>query len=75
MNQFVNLHNLFLSLYKQLLDNYTYKYITLYIYIYIYIYVELNQACMLLTLDFEQSTLQLLCFRRFLGQTSVNACV
>ena len=37
MNQFVNLHNLFLSLYKQLLDNYTYKYITLYIYIYIYI--------------------------------------
>ena len=34
MNQFVNLHNLFLSLYKQLLDNYTYKYITLYIYIY-----------------------------------------
>ena len=71
MNQFVNLHNLFLSLYKQLLDNYTYKYITLYI----YIYVELNQACMLLTLDFEQSTLQLLCFRRFLGQTSVNACV
>ena len=35
MNQFVNLHNLFLSLYKQLLDNYTYKYITLYIYIYI----------------------------------------
>ena len=71
MNQFVNLHNLFLSLYKQLLDNYTYKYITFYI----YIYVELNQACMLLTLDFEQSTLQLLCFRRFLGQTSVNACV
>ena len=34
MNQFANLHNLFLGLYKQLLDNYTYKNITFYIYIY-----------------------------------------